>query len=245
MKLRIAHIGGVLLLGALVVATVRVQTYVTRPYLHTNLYLPSGKFVEQASLGYEQLAADMVWFQAVQYYGGYAKSQHDLAYFGGLIDIVNELDPHFVFPYVFGAVVMAQDLGDLDRGIHLLKRGMRNNPESWDLPFEIGFLYYTVARDDSSAAKYFDLASRLPGGRDSAARFAAFVYAKAGHLETSIRMWEEVERTADQPYMRELAHHYLDKLRRQEAAQRALEPRVTPGAGNSAPPGRKESHDDI
>src|SRR5512139_2342509 len=128
MRSRAARLTGAGLLVALVFATLRVQPFVQRPYLHTNLYLPSGKFVEQASMGYRELAADMVWFQAVQYYGGYAKSEHDLAYFSGLIDIVNDLDPHFVFPYVFGAVVLAQDLGDMDRGIRVLKRGMERNP---------------------------------------------------------------------------------------------------------------------
>jgi tetratricopeptide (TPR) repeat protein len=218
---RAARLAGLGLVLALVFSTARVQPFVERPYLHTNLYLPSGKFVEQAALGYRELAADMVWFQAVQYYGGYAKSEHDLAYFAGLIGIVNQLDPHFVFPYVFGAVVLAQDLGALDEGIQVLRRGMERNPQSWELPFEIGFLYYTVARDKPSAAHYFDLASRLPGGAEIAARFAAFVYSKAGHRETSIRMWEEIEREAEQPYMREMAKRYLVKLRAQAAMEKA------------------------
>jgi tetratricopeptide (TPR) repeat protein len=217
---RVAGVTGVGLVAALVAATVWVQPFVSRPYLHTNLYLPSGRFVEQASLGYHELASDMVWFQAVQYYGGYALSQHDLAYFGGLIDIVNELDPHFAFPYIFGAVVMAQDMGDFDRGIHTIRRGMQNNPSMYELPFEAGFLYYTVAHDDSAAARYFDLASRLPGGKERAGRFAAFVYSKAGHTETSMRMWEEIARDDDeQPYMRDLAKHYLAKLKREAARQ--------------------------
>lgn len=219
---RAARLAGVGLIVALVAATVHVQPFVHRPYLHTNLYLPSGKFVEQASMGYRELAADMVWFQAVQYYGGYAKSEHDLAYFAGLIGIVNQLDPHFIFPYIFGAVVMAQDLGDLDRGIHVLRRGMEQNPRSWEIPFEIGFLYYTVSRDAASAAKYFDLASRLPGGAKLSARFAAFVYSKAGHTETSIRMWEEIAQNAEQPYMREMAKRYIAKLRADEAREKSM-----------------------
>ncbi|HEX6790168.1 MAG TPA: hypothetical protein VF247_02560 [Candidatus Krumholzibacteria bacterium] len=226
MASRAARLAGVGLVVALVFVTARVQPFVQRPYLHTNLYLPSGKFVEQASLGYRELAADMVWFQAVQYYGGYAKSEHDLAYFSGLIDIVNDLDPHFIFPYVFGAVVLAQDLDNFERGIDVLKRGMERNPRSWELPFEIGFLYYTGARERESAAQYFDLASRLPGGEEKAARFAAFVYSRAGHLETSIRMWEEIAEDADQPYMREMAERYLVKLRAKAALEKAKKERA-------------------
>jgi tetratricopeptide (TPR) repeat protein len=239
---RVAGVTGVVLIAALVGATAWVQPFVSRPYLHTNLYLPSGKFVEQASLGYRELASDMVWFQAVQYYGGYALSQHDLAYFGGLIDIVTELDPHFSFPYIFGAVVMSQDMGDFDRGIHLLRRGMQNNPEQYELPFEIGFLYYTVAHDDSAAARYFDLSSRMPGGKERAGRFAAFVYSKAGHLETSIRMWQEIaEDEGEQPYMRELAKHYLQKLEREAARQGGN----NPANREKSPPHGEENRSDI
>jgi len=206
---------GVLLVSLLAAATVNVQEHRERPYLHSSLYLPSGKFIEQASLGYRNLVGDIVWFQSVQYFGDYSMRHHDLAYFDGLIQIVNELDPHFLFPYLFGAVVVSQDLGDLDRAVAILKRGMERNPTSWELPFEIGFLNYTVARDRETAARYFELAGRLPGGGDRARRFAAFVYAKAGHTETSIRMWEEVAEHAEEPYMRELAERYLEKLRKE------------------------------
>ena len=201
------------LLACLIVTTKRVDAYRNRPYLYTNLYLPSGKFVEQTSLGYRELAADWTWFQAVQYYGGYALQQHDLAYFNGLIDIVTDLDPHFQFPYIFGAVVMSQDMGDLERGVEILKKGMRANPTDWNYPFEIGFLYYVVAQDANRAARYFELASRLPESGEMPARFAAFMHSKAGHEQTSIRMWEEIARESDQPYLRDMAKRYIEKLR--------------------------------
>lgn len=213
-----AVVFAVVLVGA-VSATVRVKQYTYRPYLYDNLYLPSGKFMEQASLGYKQIVADLIWFQAVQYYGGYRKEEHDLTYFEGLIDLVTDLDPHFVFPYVFGAVVMSQDMESFDSGMHLLKKGMRHNPTNWDLPFEVGFLYFIDARNHDMAARYFDLASRMPGAPDVTRRFAAFVYSRAGHESLSIRMWEELKETTEEPYMRDLADRYLEKLRRRVTSQ--------------------------
>ena len=115
---------GFLLVIGLGVSTWKAQPHVQRPYLYDHLYLPSGKFVTQASLGYRQLVADVIWFSAVQYYGGYRRDQNDLAYFEGLIDIVTDLDPNFEFPYIFGAVVLSQDLTNLDNAINLLKKGM-------------------------------------------------------------------------------------------------------------------------
>lgn len=201
--------------GAMIVSATYAKQHNFRPYLYDNLYLPSGKFIEQASLGYNQLAADLTWFSAIQYYGGYRQEHHDLAYFAGLIDIVTDLDPHFVFPYVFGAVVMSEDLKAFPEAVTLLRKGMTRNPLNWEFPFEIGFLYYVDQHDEEMAARYFDLASRIPGGGDRARRFAAFMYSKSGHGENSIRMWEELAETSEEPWMRDLAKRSLERLRAQ------------------------------
>jgi hypothetical protein len=210
---------GAAALAGLVAATIHAGPYEQRPYLYDHLYLPSGKFVEQTSLGYQQLVADLVWFSAIQYYGGYRQAHHSLAYFDGLINIVTDLDPNFTFPYIFGAVVMSQDMGDFSRAATLLKKGMARNPTRWELPFEIGFLAYVDVHDDVTAAQYFELAARLPGGGDRARRFAAFVYSRAGRAENAIRMWEELAEESDEPYMRELARHYLQRLQAEHAAE--------------------------
>jgi len=177
------------------------------------LYLPSGQFIEQAALGYRDLAADVLWFRMVQYYGGYRMGENDIALFAHLVDVITDLDPQFVYAYVFGALIIAQDLGQFKQGIGFLEKGVRNNPEDWWLPFELGFLHYVYARDYAQALFYFEKAARLPGAGPQAARFAAFVAAKAGYVETSIAMWEELARTSDNKFIRELAERYIAKLR--------------------------------
>jgi hypothetical protein len=206
---------GIIIIGGMVASTILVHGHTQRPRLNDSLYLPSGKFIGEMSLGYQQLAADLVWLSAVQYYGDYRLDKHDLSYFEGLIDIIITLDPHFIFAYIFGALVVSSDIGSLENGVEILKKGMMHNPGSWKLPFEIGFLYYVGAANADLAARYFDLASRIPGSPEMAERFAAFVYSKAGHTQTSIRMWEELAENSDEPYMKELAERYIEKLKQQ------------------------------
>jgi hypothetical protein len=208
-------IAGAIIMAGLVVSTIIVRGHAHRPRLNDSLYLPSGNFIGEVSLGYRQLAADLVWLSAVQYYGDYRLDKHDLSYFEGLIDIVTTLDPHFVFAYIFGALVVSSDIGSTEDGVKILKKGMMHNPASWKLPFEIGFLYYVSAAQPDLAARYFDLASRIPGSPELADRFAAFVYSKAGHTQTSIRMWRELAENSDEPYMKELAERYIEKLKQQ------------------------------
>lgn len=177
------------------------------------LYLPSGQCIKQATLGYHDLAADILWFKMVQYYGAYRMGEHDLALFSHLVDVITDLDPQFIFAYAFGALIIAEDVGNLDHGIKFLEKGIRNNPNDWSLPFELGFLQYVYARDYARALFYFQTASKLPGAAPQAARFAAFVAARAGYVETSIALWEELARTADNKYIRELAERYIEKLK--------------------------------
>lgn len=179
------------------------------------LYLPSGEFIDQASLGYRNLAADLLWVKTVQYYGGYRMGNNDLALFSHLVDVITDLDPQFVFAYLFGGLVIAQDLGYFEEGVAFIEKGIDNNPTDWWLVFELGFLYYVNAGDYSKAAHYFQLASRLPGADEITRRFAAFVAARAGHTETSIAMWEELSRTSDNPYIRDMAKNYIEKLKQQ------------------------------
>lgn len=200
--------------AGLALATVHAQKYRYRPYLHEALYLPSGKFVEQVSLGYRELAADFVWLSAVQYYGDFRKGNHDLKYFRGLIDITTTLDPHFTFAYLFGALVVSEDAGAFAEGMEILQDGMAHNPNSWQLPFEIGFLNFINRQDTRMAARYFELASRMPDAPEYAQRFAAFVYSRAGDEESSIRMWEAYKEHTDNPFLRELAERYIEKLQR-------------------------------
>jgi len=214
MKRKYAEIAiAVAALALLVAASRGVEGLAQKKHKLEVLYLPSGQFVTQASLGYRDLAADVLWFRMVQYYGGYRMGENDIALFAHLVDVITDLDPQFVYAYVFGALIIAQDLGQFEQGIGFLEKGVRNNPEDWWLPFELGFLHYVYARDYARALFYFEKAARLPGAGPQAARFAAFVAAKAGYVETSIAMWEELARTSDNKYIRELAERYIAKLR--------------------------------
>jgi tetratricopeptide (TPR) repeat protein len=197
----------------LVAASRSVEDLAQRKHRLEVLYLPSGQFVEQAALGYPELAADILWFRMVQYYGGYRMGENDLALFSHLAGVITDLDPQFTYAYIFAAIIIAQDLGAFGTGIGFLEKGIRNNPDDWWLHFQLGFLHYVYARDYERALACFEKAARLPDAGPQAARFAAFVAAKAGYVETSIAMWEELARTSDNKYIRELAGRYIEKLK--------------------------------
>lgn len=216
----------VLLLIVLFHSARSVEALSRKTYKLDVMYLPSGRFIRQVSLGYRDLAADLLWLRTIQYYGSYRMGDNDIALFDHLVDVITDLDPQFTFAYIFGALIIAEDLGDFRKGIKFLEKGIRNNPDDWWLVFEMGFLHYVDARDYAAASRYFHQAAEMPGADDIAARFAAFVAAKAGYTETSIAMWEEIARTTDNPHIKALAERYIERLKAEpEADGRAGERR--------------------
>jgi hypothetical protein len=175
-------------------------------------YIPSGEALRTLSCGFDDMVADLLWFRVIQYYGAYRHGEHGIEFFERLVDVVLELDPNFEDAYRFAAQVLAEDMAAPDRGIALLERGMRVRPESWWLPFEAGFIEYTVNLDDEAAAAWFRRAAATPGAGEFPKRFAAFVAARAGQLEVSYELWSYIARTTDNPALRQKAEDYVRQL---------------------------------
>ena len=59
-----------------------------------------------------------------------------------LFRMVTLLDPHFIQAYDTGAFNLVVDLKKVDEGLAFLREGIRNNPDSFELNWEYGFLMY-------------------------------------------------------------------------------------------------------
>jgi len=176
------------------------------------LYLPDGKFLRVASLGFHAPAADYAWLQAVQYYGGYRRGEHDLRYFDGLVDAVTTMDPRFEDAYVFSALIHCLDDADFTGAVDVLKRGLLHNPDSWRLHFEIGFIHYVFTGEYAVASRWFDQAAAQPGASDFCRRFAAWSAGRAGDTLGSLYLWENLRRNTQNDDMRALATGMVEKL---------------------------------
>lgn len=179
---------------------------------------PHGPWVRPAAMGRNRLAADAAWLRAIQYYGRHRATDRSYPYAWTLFRTLTDLDPHFVNAYVFGALVLAGDQGDMDGAQLLLQDGMTANPEHWILPFEYGFLAYIHGGDMATAAEYMARAARLPDAPPSVGRLAAYAAGRAGEVEFAIELWREMLRYTDNEEIRRTARHYLKELGAPEAA---------------------------
>ena len=176
------------------------------------LYYPSGRFLKEAALGYDQAAAAILWLRIIQYYGEHTRGDRTFNLLYHMCDITTDLDPHFEEPYLFGSFVLISEARQPKPGMDLLRKGRRMNPDSWKLFFESGFVEYIAWEDTHKAARYFTRASRMPEAPEYADRFAAWVSYRAGDLRTSIVLWKELEEHSKSEVIRKQAEKKVIEL---------------------------------
>ncbi|HVP56478.1 MAG TPA: hypothetical protein VMU02_00140 [bacterium] len=155
-------------------------------------YFPSGRFLELADLGFGALIADGMWLRGIQYYGAHHKSDKAYPLAEHIFSTITDLDPEFISAYRFGGIVLSEDVGATGAAIDLLKKGIRSNPGRWELPFDLGFIYFVDCNDCAKAARYFSLASRMDNPPEITKRFTAFAFRKAGKTEVARALWQQL-----------------------------------------------------
>jgi len=210
--------GQALLLVAALLSAIAVQGRieagaVRRPAVHPMLYLPSGKYLKVAALGFDGLLADVLYLWSIQYYGNYAiADRYD--YLDQIYDtVITELDPHYLDPYLVGSMIMNVEAKRPETALRLLDKGIAANPGKWILAFEAGFICYNELRDYRRAAGYFEQALRAPDVHPVVRRLYAGMYDRAGDPRASLREWAEIYDTAGDEYVRSVAWNHVHDLK--------------------------------
>ena len=208
------------LLGALALlgGTVAVQKAVDRRSLSSEqsvrelLYFPSAQAVKLFAGGNEMMVADYLWMRMIQYYAFHMRYDMKYEYLYPITDRLTDLDPKFLYPYTFGALLLIHDARDSVNSLKLLDKAKKMNPDKWQFPYMKGFILYVFLRRGDEAVKEFVEASKLPKAWDGALRFAAWISRKAGQRETSKRMWQDLYEKSASKAERDVAKFYLDKI---------------------------------
>jgi hypothetical protein len=166
------------------------------------LYLPSGAYLRQIALGYDQAWADLLWLRTIGYYADQANTERRFTYLYRMLDVITTLDPKFLYPYLFGGVTLSIELGRPDLANRILLKGMRHHPGVWKIPFLIGFNAYFGQGNAGMAARYIGHAARLPGSPQYLSAFAARLYIKGSGREKALAFLSEVIRQTEDPELR-------------------------------------------
>jgi tetratricopeptide (TPR) repeat protein len=189
------------------------------------LYVSSPKMVKRASLGFDGMMACIYWTRTVQYFGhrhfSGAQTYNELA---PLLEITTALDPHLFPAYQFGATFLAppppNGAGEPNRAIQLMEYGIKNNPNNWQLYYDLGFVYYTELKDYKKAAEAFAQGSKLPNATPVMKVMAAQMAGHAGEFSTARMLWSATYASSTDSEIRQNALEHLLALRVDEDVTR-------------------------
>jgi len=110
-----------------------------------------------------------------------------------LIRLVTYLDPHFVQAYDFGGYHLAMNLKKPKEGIDLLQEGLRNNPDSLDLNWEMGYILSEQKRY-SEAIPYLERSLSLGGQKstiDEVGEKKLWIVSRLAHAYYAEKDWQK------------------------------------------------------
>ena len=208
----------VLLLGGVVgLQAYREQHFRNLEVEDQILYVRTPSVVARLALSFKDVFADLYWIRAIQHYGSTRLSsspdkQYALLY--PLLDLATTLDPRFSIAYRFGALFLSEGepggANRPDQAIALLEKGRTANPERWEYPYDIGFVYYRN-REYSKAAEWFRQAAGVLGAPNWLAPMAAVTLARGGDLQTSRLLWQNLL-SSEERWVRTAAERRLTQL---------------------------------
>ncbi|HKS08528.1 MAG TPA: hypothetical protein VJS13_03210 [Pyrinomonadaceae bacterium] len=167
-----------------------------------SLYL-NAKTAKRLSLGFNGLAADWYWMRSLQYVGRKILavdentaiddlSQLDLRLLAPLLENATTLDPEFLDPYEYAAVVLPAI--DVKEAIRITSKGIDANPNAWRLYQHLGYIYWQQG-DYATAGEVYSRGAQLPGApvwmEAMKARMAAEGGSRSTAREIYTRMFEQ------------------------------------------------------
>jgi len=197
---------------------------VQRPQANPNvndesLYL-NAKTARRLSLGFNGLAADWYWMRSLQYVGRKIiavdknvaiddLSRLDLKQLAPLLENATTLDPQFLDPYEYAAVVLPAI--DVKEAIRITRKGIDANPNAWRLYQHLGYIYWQQG-DYATAAGVYGRGAALPGAPVWMEAMKARMAAEGGSRGTAREIYTRMfEQSADEK-VKDMAHKRLMQL---------------------------------
>lgn len=230
--------------GFVVVAALSSQMTAAKPSLPEGFededLIISAARLKGVTPGFDGLIADWYWMRSLQYIGDKllrAKEDMRIDDLGDanprllypLLDSATDLDPHFLAPYTYGAMVLPTL--NPQEAVALLEKGIANNPSQWRLYQHLGFIHWKLGEFER-AAEMYDRGSAVEGAAPFMKLMAARMRTEGGSRETARAIYEDIYNSTENRDVMKLAELRLLQLKALDEIdliQQALGSRTTGG----------------
>jgi hypothetical protein len=205
-------------------------------FAEEQLYLQAPT-ARRVSLAFNGLAADWYWMRSLQYLGrksiNYSDTHGqpiqlnelgalDLRLLPSLLRMSTTLDPGFMAPYEYGAMILPTF--DEEAGIKLLNYGIQNNPDAWRLYQHLGYIYWQ-RRDYDQAGQIYAAGGKLSAAPHWMAEMSARVTAEGGSRRAAREMYQHLYDESNDVQIRQLLARRLmqvDSFEERDAIRKVL-----------------------
>ena len=196
------------------------------------LYL-DGKTARRMSLGFNGLAADWYWMRSLQYVGRKIISvpedvviddlhQLNLKLLAPLLDTATTLDPQFLDPYEYAAIVLPAV--DVQEAIRITQKGIEANPNAWRLYHQLGYIYWQQ-QNYQAASETYGRGAQIPGAPSWMEAMKAKMSADGGSRATARELYMRMFEQSAEDQVRDMARRrllQLDSLDQRDALRKLL-----------------------
>jgi tetratricopeptide (TPR) repeat protein len=171
------------------------------------------------SLGFNGLAADWYWMRSLQYVGRKILNHNDaqiddlallnLKLLAPLLDTATTLDPEFLSPYEYAAIVLPAI--DVNEAIRITKKGIEANPNAWRLYHHLGYIYWQQ-RDYQAASEMYGRGAQIEGALPWMEAMKAKMAADGGSRSTAREIYTRMYEQSTDENVREMALKRLLQL---------------------------------
>jgi tetratricopeptide (TPR) repeat protein len=184
-----------------------------------SLYL-NAKTAKRISLGFNGLGADWYWMRSLQYVGRKILeqqgdvalddlSQLNLKLLAPLLENATTLDPQFLEPYEYAAVVLPAI--DLQEAIRITRKGIDANPNAWRLYQHLGYIYWQQ-HDYATAAEVYGRGAEVAGAPAWMRAMKARMAVEGGSRETAREIYAHMFEQSVDEKVKDMAHKRLLQL---------------------------------
>jgi len=190
-------------------------------------YTIPSKFSRVLALGNQGLLSDFLFLKIATFIGGRSGSgerinEDDWNFVIQSLDVVTDLDPYFVDPYLLAEGLLAWDAGKPKEANKLLLKGMKCRVSDWRLPFFVGFNNFYFLKDYETASGFIMMASRLPGSPAYLATLGARLAYYGGKSKTALLFLKQMLADTDDTMMKNRLKMRLQALERAVLIEEAL-----------------------
>ena len=198
-----------------------------------SLYL-NAKTAKRISLGFNGLAADWYWMRSLQYVGKKILNQPgdvalddlsklNLKLLAPLLDTATTLDPEFLDPYEYAAIVLPAV--DVQEAIRITQKGIAVNPNAWRLYQHLGYIYWQQG-DYKASSEIYGRGAQIPGAPTWMVAMKAKMIAEGGSRNTAREIYTRMFEESADDQVKDMARKHvllLDSLDQRDVLRKGMQ----------------------